>query len=288
MVTIAYDYPIADFISRLDATGHVSHTQHRKTKVTLHHNGGRLSHEGVLSVWQVRPASAHFNVDGPGNAAQFVRVNEYAWATGSTVGNQESISIEMCNQTLGPDWVVGEQTWRGAARLAGWLFARVIGTRPTSATLVRHKWWSSTDCAGPYIDRMYSQILLLAQQHYDRFVSGQEEKPMGDFSSDDRILLQTVWSTVDAMSQGLGERRIEPKKGEELKQVKHNYEVQHNLRNFLAMKSRGDYTADQPGPLPGPGEDFEIVKFLQRLDQRLDRIEKRIGLSDHTSPISEV
>lgn len=169
---IAYDLSVRDFIAGLDATGHVSHTQHRKNKVTLHHNGGRLSHEGVLSVWQVRPASAHFNVDAGGTVAQFVRINEYAWATGSTPGNQDSISIEMCNETVGPEWKVGEATWKGSARLAGWIFARVIGARPTRDTLVRHKYWSATECAGPYIDKVYEQILSYAQQSYDAFVSG--------------------------------------------------------------------------------------------------------------------
>lgn len=186
MTTIAYDRPLRNFIPQLDATGHVTHERHRKDKVTLHHNGGRLSHEGVLSVWQVRPASAHFNIDADGTAAQYVRVNEYAWATGSTDGNRRSISIEMCNQQLGPNWPVSITTWSAAARLAGWLFARVIGARPTSDTLVRHKYWSATTCAGPHIDREYNNILAMAQQTYDRIVSGAEENEMGP---DDRITL---------------------------------------------------------------------------------------------------
>lgn len=180
MTVIAYDKPVKNLIPGLDATGHVTHTQHRKTHVTLHHNGGRLSHEGVLSVWQTRPASAHFDVDAYGAVAQYVRVNEYAWATGDTEGNQRSISIEMCNSGVGGDWPVGEDTWREAARLAAWLFARVIGVRPTSE-LVQHKFWSSTDCAGPYIGRIFNQILALCQYHYDVFTgSVVTELPRGE------------------------------------------------------------------------------------------------------------
>lgn len=174
-ITIAYDQPVLDLIDELSATGHVTHTQHRKSKVTLHHNGGRLSHSGVLSVWQVRPASAHFNIDAAGTCAQYVRPNEYAWATGSTPGNEQSISIEMCNETVGPEWRVGEATWRGAARLAGWLFARVIGQRPTRDTLVMHKYWSATSCPGPFIDGNYDTVLSVTQQWYDRFVNGGED-----------------------------------------------------------------------------------------------------------------
>jgi len=172
---IAYDQPVLDLIDELSATGHVTHTQHRKSKVTLHHNGGRLSHSGVLSVWQVRPASAHFNIDGPGSCAQFVKVNEYAWATGNTSGNEQSISIEMCNETVGPEWRVGEATWRGAARLAGWLFARVIGERPNTNNLVPHGYWSATSCPGPFINGTWNAVLTTTQQWYDRFVNGGDD-----------------------------------------------------------------------------------------------------------------
>jgi len=167
-----YDKGVKDLIAGLNATGHVTHTKHRKTMVTIHHNGGRLSHEGVLNVWKTRPASAHFDVDGYGNVAQYVEMNEYAWATGSTNGNQQSISIEMCNETVGGNWKVSETTWRSAARLTGWLFAKVIGTRPSSSNVVPHHYWKSTECAGPYMDGVFSEFVSVAQQAYDFFMDG--------------------------------------------------------------------------------------------------------------------
>lgn len=167
--TIAYDRPVADFIDELSATGHVTHRSYRKTSVTLHHNAGRLSHQGVLDVWKVRPASAHFDVDAAGAVAQYVKVTEYAWACGNTVGNQSSISIEMANATLAPDWTVGEATWKNAARLAGWLFARVIGQRPSRSNLFYHHHWRSTICAGPFMDQIYDEVLAEVQAAYDHF-----------------------------------------------------------------------------------------------------------------------
>jgi hypothetical protein len=172
MATIAYDRPVADFIAGLNATEHVTHTKHRKTRVTYHHNGGRLSLQGILNVWKTRPASAHFQVDGAGKVGQYVNVNEYAWATGSTKGNQESISIEMANSTLAPEWRVADATWKNAARLAGWLFYKVIGTRPNKDNLVPHHYWKSTLCAGPYMDKMAAQMVSHAQWWYDQFKKG--------------------------------------------------------------------------------------------------------------------
>jgi hypothetical protein len=127
--------------------------------------------QGILDVWTTREASAHFDVDAEGNVGQYVRVNEYAWATGNTIGNQVSISIEMCNLTLSPDWQVAEVTWREAARLCGWLHARVIGTRPVRETCKVHHDWKATVCAGPYIDTVLDTMISDAQQWYDYFIA---------------------------------------------------------------------------------------------------------------------
>lgn len=169
MTVIAYDKPVKDLIDELSATGHVTHTAYTKKSVTLHHNAGRLSHEGVLKVWQTRPASAHFDVDAVGAVAQYVKVNEYAWATGNTTGNRESISIEMANSTLSPEWGVSETTWKSACRLAGWLFAKVVKARPSASNFFYHHHWYATACAGPYMDKVYSQALAEAQRWYDYF-----------------------------------------------------------------------------------------------------------------------
>jgi hypothetical protein len=167
--TIAYDRTVSNLIDELSETGHVTHTAYKKTSVTLHHNAGRLSHQGVLNVWRTRPASAHFDVDAWGAVAQYVKVNEYAWAAGSKVGNQTSIHIEMANTTLSPDWVVADATWKGAARLAGWLHFKVLGSRPVKSTLHYHSHWSATECAGPYMKKIYAKVLKASQEAYDEF-----------------------------------------------------------------------------------------------------------------------
>jgi hypothetical protein len=172
MTTIGYDQPVADYIERLDATHHVTHESFTKKKVTLHHNGGNLTHDGILTTWKTRPASAHFDVDAKGKVAQYVRVNEYAWATGSTLGNEESISIEMADATFAPNWEVSETTWKAAARLAAWLFAHVIKARPNASNLLPHRHWSATDCPGPYVIKHFNEILVECQKQYDAFMDG--------------------------------------------------------------------------------------------------------------------
>lgn len=167
---INYDQRVNNLIDDLSRTGHVTHTKYKKKSVTLHHNGGvRFSHQTILNIWRTRPASAHFDVDANGAVAQYVDVHEYAWAVGNTQGNCETISIEMANISAGPQWAVGEDTWRSAARLAGWLFAHVVGARPTRNNFFVHHHWYPTACAGPYMDKIFGQVLAAAQEAYDHF-----------------------------------------------------------------------------------------------------------------------
>lgn len=106
-----------------------------------------------------------------GAVGQYVRVYEYAWAVGVTLGNQESISIEMANLTFSPTWEVRQVTWREAARLCGWLHAKIIGVRPTRATVKVHKDWKATTCAGPYIDTVLDTMVADSQVAYDYFMT---------------------------------------------------------------------------------------------------------------------
>lgn len=201
MTTIGYDQPVKDLIAQLSATGHVTHSSYRKTSVTLHHNGGRLTHEGVLDVWRTRPASAHFDVDLAGKVAQFVKVDEYAWAVGNKAGNETTISIEMSNETTAPGWVVSHTTLDSATRLAGWLFAHQIHARPSTSNFFMHKHWSATDCAGPYVSAHFAELLTATQRAYDSFVKPVPKPPVK------KTLAQVAKEVIEG-KWGNGDNRI--------------------------------------------------------------------------------
>jgi hypothetical protein len=175
MTTISYDQPIEDLIDALSATGHVTHESFKKTSVTIHHNGGiNNSHEDVLNTWKTREASAHFDVDVNGAVAQYVKVDEYAWATGNTQGNESSISIEMSDA---PNWVIADPTWKAAARLAAWLFVHVIGERPSSSNVFPHQHWVATDCPGSWVMSNFPTIIGEMQKQYDHMTGSPTPAP---------------------------------------------------------------------------------------------------------------
>jgi len=168
---INYDRPIKNLIDQLSATGHVTHTASTKHTVTLHHNGDpnkSCSHEDVLNTWKTREASAHFDVDVNGAIAQYVQVNEIAWADGNWNGNVSDISIEMAD--MNSSFVIAPATWLNAARLAAWLFANVIHVRPDTSNVFPHQHWTSTDCPGPWVMNNWNTILGEIQKQYDAMI----------------------------------------------------------------------------------------------------------------------
>lgn len=179
MTTISYDHSVKDLIEELSATKHVTHQSFKKTSVTIHHNGAvHDSHEDVLNTWKTREASAHFDVDVDGNVAQYVKVDEYAWATGNTSGNETSISIEMADATGSPNWQISEATLTSMEHLAAWLFVHIIGTRPNSNNFFMHRHWVATDCPGPFVVRNFSQILAKVQAQYDVMMGSKAHAPV--------------------------------------------------------------------------------------------------------------
>lgn len=210
MGTIAYDQPVGDFIAALSATGHVTHTQYKKTSVTFHHNGGNLTHAGVLAVWKNRPASAHFDVDAHGRVAQYVHVKEYAWAVGNRGGNESTISIEMADETFAPKWEVSEDTWKAAARLAGWLFAHVIKEAPVKSNVHYHKDWSATACPGPYMDSIRSDVLAEVKKWYTHFTKSDDHSPSSPRPSTPapRKSVRDLALEVIANKWGTGDTRV--------------------------------------------------------------------------------
>lgn len=166
--SIGYD-PIIDLISKVNDSGHVTHKKFKKKSVTLHGNEANLTHEGALSAWRSRGISMHFDVDILGRIAQGVVANEYAWAVGDNVGNEESIHIDMANKTLAPKWEFSESTMRSTTRLIGWLFAYIIDDHPSRNNVLTHDHWSDINCPGPYFESIFDSFLTEAQGWYESF-----------------------------------------------------------------------------------------------------------------------
>lgn len=129
----------------------------------------------------------------------------------------------------------------------------------------------ATACPGDHAYERIPSINQLAS-------SGAPIDPEDDmFSDGDRTTIQEIWSVLEALKDGYGERRIPPNQGEELKQVKHWYEMQHELRRFLALWQSGSYVTDDPGPITPAGEDFPVVALLKELADSVAQIKADVA-----------
>ena len=144
--------------------------------MTILGNGKGKALDACWNVWQKRPASAHYGVDG-NYVRQFVWDRDYAWATGSWNGNSKSISIEHANISVGPSWSVAEDTWKTGAKLTGYIhYVHRLG-RPSPKTVLKHSSWKSTACPGPFMDSIFKKYINEAAAHYDNLVNPSKPAP---------------------------------------------------------------------------------------------------------------
>lgn len=158
---------------------HFSPLTSRKIRgFTVHHmtivgtgNGGAL--DACYSTWLNREASAHYGVDGT-LVTQFVLDKDYAWATGSTKGNLDTISVEHANSTAGPKWLVDNATMVTGARLIANGHVRYKLGRPVDKkTLFQHDNWFATACPGPFLGgTQWAAYVKETQRVYDELVGG--------------------------------------------------------------------------------------------------------------------
>ena len=172
---INYDEDVLNLIDDLYATGHYTNRSYRKDFVVFHHNAQAVGHYGVLKTWQTRRASAHFNVDQNGSVAQFVEIQKYAWANGHAEANMRGISIEMTNEAVGGNWPVSEVTWRSAARLAGWIHAKIFGHAPTDESVRFHRDFKATACPGPDVVGRRDELFDAVVEAYEYFTKAKKE-----------------------------------------------------------------------------------------------------------------
>lgn len=85
-------------------------------KVVVHHNAGILTVDQIRDVWQIRAASAHYQVQADGLIGQLVWDNDTAWHAGDWDVNTTSIGIEPADDSTDP-WHIGQKTLEEGAHL---------------------------------------------------------------------------------------------------------------------------------------------------------------------------
>lgn len=166
--------------------------------IVLHHNAGNLSIADCYNVWQMREASAHYQVDANGRIGQLVNDWDTAWHAGDA--NPWSIGIEHANSCFSP-WTIGDATLEAGAHLVAAICKYYgLGRPEWRVNVFPHSDFMATACPGEIAGSQNAQYMKRAQEWYDAMMAGTDAgepsapsapaQPSGGSSGAPKIMLQ--------------------------------------------------------------------------------------------------
>lgn len=142
------------------------------SKIVIHHNAGNLTTETIYSTWQMRAASAHYQVEANGTVGQLVLDSNTAWHAGNWTINTQTIGIEHADYKDGNgQWRMKEATINSGARLVAALCLQYSLGRPQwGVNVVGHNECVSTECPASLAvgGSQHDEYITKAQGWYDK------------------------------------------------------------------------------------------------------------------------
>lgn len=146
-------------------------------KIVIHHNAGNLSLKQIYDVWQIRQASAHYQIDAQGRVGQYVRDADTAWAVGGGM-NSSTISIEHANNRFAPSWTVSEATLDNGAHLVAALCKHFqLGPPRWGINVFPHQAFYPTACPGALAGSQNAAYMAHARYWYEQMATGRSAPP---------------------------------------------------------------------------------------------------------------
>ena len=142
-------------------------------KILVHYNAGNLTVEGCWSVWQTRPASAHYQVEEHGRIGQLVNDWDTAWHASNWYANTTSIGIEHANYKDGT--ISATCLDQGAHLVAALCVYYKLGRPEWLKNVFPHKYFAATSCPGQIYGSQKTVYIQRAQEWYDAMVNGASE-----------------------------------------------------------------------------------------------------------------
>lgn len=182
--------------------------------IVLHHNAANLSLKDCWSVWQTRPASAHYQVDVSGRIGQYVHDRDTAWHAGPA--NSYSIGIEHADERLAPYWTISEATLENGAHLVAALcHAYGLGEPVWGLNVFPHQHFMNTGCPGAIAGVQRGRYMDRAAAWYQA-MKNENSMPAGTGSAantrGENMLLRepndTVWEVSGGRRTHIGDPNL--------------------------------------------------------------------------------
>lgn len=138
------------------------------TKIVIHHMAGNLSVEECGNVFSnvSRKASANYGVGTDGRVGMYVEECNRAWTSGNSTVDNQAITIEVANDTIGGNWHVSDKALTKTIELCADICKRnnikkLVFTGDKNGNLVAHRYYQATACPGEYL---YSKFTYIAEE----------------------------------------------------------------------------------------------------------------------------
>jgi N-acetyl-anhydromuramyl-L-alanine amidase AmpD len=134
-------------------------------KITIHHMAGNLSVEtcGRIFANKSRGASSNYGVDSKGRIGMYVEEKHRSWCSSSRSNDIQAITIEVANDSKGPQWHVSDKALAALIDLCTDICKRngikeLKYTGDASGNLTKHEYFDNTNCPGPYLGGKFPYI----------------------------------------------------------------------------------------------------------------------------------
>ena len=152
-----------------------NHSGKRKygvSRITPHHAAGVISLENLLGIFvpTSRQASCNYAIGSDGRLGLCVDEKNRSWCSSSSDNDNRSITVEIANSTGAPDWKISEKAEQTFVDLCvdickrynkkGVFYeGRLVADREGWLQITLHRWYKSTLCPGPYIEKRLPEIV---------------------------------------------------------------------------------------------------------------------------------
>ena len=135
-------------------------------RITIHHMSDVMTAKGCCDYFceTTREVSANYCIGWDGSVALNVEERYRAWTSSSEANDMRAITIEVSNDSYGPDWHVSDAAMEKLIELCIDVCRRndikeLVFTENAYGSITMHKMFSDTDCPGPYLSAKYPYIV---------------------------------------------------------------------------------------------------------------------------------
>lgn len=134
-------------------------------KITIHHMAGCLSVErcGEMFADPDRQGSSNYGIDSDGRVGLYVDEGDRAWTSSSPDNDNQAVTIEVANSEYGGGWPVSDTAYEKLIDLCTDIcrrngIDRLNFTGDATGNLTMHKYFTATNCPGPYLEARFPDI----------------------------------------------------------------------------------------------------------------------------------